>query len=266
MAEAARDQDNTLSGLLKIKQQGDGDHGLPFTPTGEVSLSKATWERLDRQGNGVDLTLPKEGSTTDAPRNLVFGSRDQLQDKIGSRTTDIHFGRENRSDIRKAERLSSPISNVPQQRVDHVRPHDEGHKPNLKPQQFDGGKPLKEYLEHFKVVASLNRWSDTEKGLYLAASLSGPAQRILNRVDVYAHGGYDQLLLALQDRYAPNHQEELYRATLKNRRQGKEETLRTLAEEVEIAVEKAYPYADRATVEQLTTEHFLTAVWDRRVR
>ena len=142
----------------------------------------------------------------------------------------------------------------------------DGHRPNLKPQQYDGSKPLKDYLQHFKVVASLNRWSIAEKELYLAASLTGPAQRILNRVDVYAPGGYEQLLLALQERYSPRHQEELYRATLKNRRQGKEESLRTLAEEVEIAVEKAYPCADRATVEQLTTEHFLTAVWDRRVR
>ena len=88
----------------------------------------------------------------------------------------------------------------------------------------------------------------------------------MNWVDVYAPGGYDQLLSALQQRYAPRHQEELHRATLKNRRQKKDESLRVLAEEVEIAVEKAYPFADRSTVEQLASEHFLTAIWDRRVR
>ena len=49
-------------------------------------------------------------------------------------------------------------------------------------------------------------------------------------------------------------------------RQKKDESLRVLAEEVEIAVEKAYPFADRSTVEQLASEHFLTAIWDRRVR
>ena len=227
--------------------------------------AKATWERLDRQGYQVDLTHPKERSTTDTPRNLVFGSCNHPQDQIRPRTTEVHFGRETRSDFRNNERPLSADSDRPQQRVDHGRSH-EGHRPNLKPQQYDGGKPLREYLQHFKVVASLNKWSDTVKGLYLAASLTGPAQRILNRVDVYAPGGYNQLLVALQERYAPHHQEELYRANLKNRRQGREESLRILAEEVEIAVEKAYPYSDRATVEQLTTEHFLTAVWDRRVR
>ena len=315
--------------------------GLPFSPTGEVTLSQAAWKKLDQQGYQVDVTRREDRGTAETepkdivaameqpkglydylrkkpprPRgtlleeNIYQGSGDYLrmgahpnQDKLEGKQGPSLPRHEHQDDHcrpppslaeEKRFRLTGPLLDSARMRsctdgcregrlwissrpsvtqpvtqeagVGFRQSGMDGHRPNLKPQQYDGSKPLREYLHHFKVVASLNRWSDTEKALYLAASLTGPAQRILNRVNVYAPGGYDQLLLALQERYAPCHQEELYRASLKNRRQGKEESLRTLVQEVEIAVEKAYRYADRATVEQLTTEHFLTAVWDRRVR
>ena len=266
MAEAAGKHECFPLGS-KETPDGEGDHGLPFTPTGEVTLSQVTWERLDKEGYSLDITHPKDRIHTGL---LSFGpaSAKHPKDRIRSKMPPVpnHFDGEGRINMGTSPGLPCYHGDITSFGPNEGGFQHQGHKPNLKPQQFDGSKPLREYLQHFKVVASLNSWTDLEKGLYLAASLTGPAQRILNRVDVFALGGYDQLLLALQERYAPRHQEELYRATLKNRRQGKEELLRTLAEEVEIAVEKAYPYADRATVEQLTTEHFLTAVWDRRVR
>ena len=143
---------------------------------------------------------------------------------------------------------------------------DDSRRPNLKAQVYDGSKPLVEYLSHFRVVAAVNRWSEYEKGLYLAASLAGPAQRLLMRVDIYSPGGYEVLLDALRQRYAPRHQEELHRADLKTRRQCKEESLWALADSIEVAVEKAYPQADPDTTNQHCLEYYLGAVKDPRVR
>ena len=61
---------------------------------------------------------------------------------------------------------------------------------------------LADYLSHFEVVTALNHWGDSQKSTYLAASLSGPAQRLLNRVDIYSPSGYQELLAVLQERYA----------------------------------------------------------------
>ena len=131
---------------------------------------------------------------------------------------------------------------------------------------YDGSKPLADYLCHFWVVAPVNRWSEYEKGLYLAASLAGPAQRLLTQVDIYRPSGYEVLLDALPQRYAPRHQEELHRADLKSRWQRKEQSLRALADSIEVAVEKAYPQANPDTTNQLCLEYYLGAVRDPRVR
>ena len=146
----------------------------------------------------VDLTFAKEKlHMVDLSQNMICGHNNQLQNSIGSKVLDSHIRSDSRRDLGPPRRGDNyPYGN-------ETRTYNlEGHRPNLKPQQFDGSKPLREYLQHFKVVASFNRWIDTETGLYLAASLIGPAQRILSRVDVYAPGGYDQLLLTLQDRYS----------------------------------------------------------------
>ena len=164
-------------------------------------------------------------------------------------------------------RLDSPSGgcsgNAPHQQIGAGG---DGHRPNLKPQPFDGSKPLADYLSHFEVVAALNRWGDSQKSMSLVASLSGPAQRLLHWVDIYSPNGYQQLLAVLQERYAPRHQEELHRATLKTQRQRKGETLRSLADDIEIGIEKAYPQADRTTMEQLSKEYFVGAIYDPRLR
>ena len=233
-----------------------------------ITLSKDRINRSPNQPEHKNMTA-NQPRTNDALTRV--DSTSSFENTIRPPTTDSNNSQSTLRRTSPARGLdlrhrSSRDNNHPKPCRAEWRSSSGGHRPNLKPQQFDGSKPLREYLQHFKVVDSLNSWSEAEKGLYLTASLTGSAQRILNRVDVYAHGGYDQLLLALPGRYAPCHQEELYRATLKNCRQGKEESLRTLAEKVEIAVEKAYPYTNRATVEQLTTEYFLTAILNRRVR
>ena len=287
-------------------------NGLPITPSREVSLSQATWERLDQAGYLMGLTQD-DRNTPDrderqAPRDersahdqaavgkeptSIRGSR-HLYDYLGRAPVDPRgtlsegsvyhgAGDQLRSDRKPAwartgvrpdaRRGSSypcrPDSSHPARPQDQPWTSyqgDDSRRPNLKAQVYDGSKPLAEYLSHFRVVAAVNRWSEYEKGLYLAASLAGPAQRLLTQVDIYSPGGYEVLLDALRQRYAPRHQEELHRAYLKTRRQCKEESLRALADSIEVAVEKAYPQADPDTTNQLCLEYYLGAVKDPRVR
>ena len=322
-------------------------NGLPITPSREVSLSQATWERLDQAGYRMGLTQDDRNTPArderQAPRDersahdqaavgkeptSIRGSR-HLYDYLGRAPVDPRgtlsegsvyhgAGDQLRSDrkpawdyvLRSGREPDKPFIGPPTQVEERLfrltgpllewartgvrpdarrgssypcrpdsshpaRPQDQpwtsyqgndSRRPNLKAQVYDGSKPLAEYLSHFRVVAAVNRWSEYEKGLYLAASLAGPAQRLLTRVDIYSPGGYEVLLDALRQRYAPRHQEELHRADLKTRRQHKEESLRALADSIEVAVEKAYPQADPDTTNQLCLEYYLGAVKDPRVR
>ena len=227
------------------RRSGEEDKGLPFSPTGEVTLSQAAWKKLDEQGYQVDVTRmedrgageagPKDtaaarerpkglydylGKEPPIPRgtlleeNIYRGSGDYLrmgarpkQDNDmrleGTRGPSLprhdyqvdHDGTPPPQAEEKLFGLTGPLLDwartgsrteghsarpfvtrpATQESIDvGIRQSGrDGHRPNLKPQLYDGGKPLLEYLSHFRVVASLNRWGDLEKGLYLAASLTG---------------------------------------------------------------------------------------------
>ena len=58
------------------------------------------------------------------------------------------------------------------------------------------------------------KWTETEKGLYLASSLRGLAQGVLGNQPRDDRQNYAKLVKALQDRFAPLNQTELYRLSL----------------------------------------------------
>jgi hypothetical protein len=51
----------------------------------------------------------------------------------------------------------------------------------VKPATYDGSSMCNDYLSHFESVSLLNEWTETEKGLYLAASLRGLAQGVVGK-------------------------------------------------------------------------------------
>lgn len=60
----------------------------------------------------------------------------------------------------------------------------------------------------------MNNWSQKEKDLYLAVSLKGTAQRVIEYVSRETGQQYLLLVKTLEERFAPNNQTELYRTKL----------------------------------------------------
>lgn len=85
---------------------------------------------------------------------------------------------------------------------------------------------------HFEACAEINNWSDYEKGLYLAVSLRGQAQGVFGNL-ANKSNNYKELVTALQDRFLPPNQTELYRCQLKDKRQRANESLSELAQTFE---------------------------------
>ena len=50
----------------------------------------------------------------------------------------------------------------------------------IKPDTFDRTAPLREFLIQFSLIASVNRWSETEKAVVLASCLRGKARSLLD--------------------------------------------------------------------------------------
>ena len=129
----------------------------------------------------------------------------------------------------------------------------------VKPATYDGSGNWLDYKAHFDVCAELNDWSDKQKGMYLAVSLRGQAQGVFGNIRNKSYE-YTDLVKALEERFAPPNQNELYRVQLRERRQKAAETLSELGQDIRRLTNLAYPTAPQDLRETLAKEQFLDAL------
>ncbi|CAG2198697.1 unnamed protein product [Mytilus edulis] len=92
---------------------------------------------------------------------------------------------------------------------------DNKNKNIIKPATFDGQGSWIDYKSHFEACSSINGWTDTEKGLYLAVSLRGQAQGVLGNLPTDKRQTFIELVRSLEERFSPANQTELYRTQLR---------------------------------------------------
>ena len=96
---------------------------------------------------------------------------------------------------------------------------------SIKLANYDGTGEWRDYKSHFDAFAAINDWDNEEKGLYLVAALRGQAQCVLGDLPSDRQIHYVSLVEALEERFAPPNQMDLYRVQLKERRQKASESL-----------------------------------------
>ena len=134
-----------------------------------------------------------------------------------------------------------------------------------KPATYDGTGSWKDYSAHLEACASINGWTKQEKGLYLAVSLRGQAQGIFSNL-TSGTNDYDELVSALQERFLPPNQTDLYRVQFKERRQKPRENLSELAQDIRRLVNLAYPTAPADVKETLSKEKFIAPLHSSDIR
>lgn len=139
-------------------------------------------------------------------------------------------------------------------------------KPRKTPGDYDGTTAWTSYISHFEVCAKLNCWSLQEMGMYLAASLTGAAREVLVNLDWKDKTDYFQLVRCLEQRFDPEHQEEMFRAELKGRTRKPKETIPELVQDIRKLAHRAYPNAAHALLETLTKDHFMDSIVDPEMR
>jgi hypothetical protein len=131
-----------------------------------------------------------------------------------------------------------------------------------KPANYDGKTDWQDYFVQFEMVAELNQWDDRTKALELATNLRGVAQGVLSDLRPEHRMSYRHLVFALQSRFEPTNQSELYRAQIKNRIRKKGEALTELAQDVKRLVRLAYPESPSAVREHLARDCFIDSLND----
>nr|XP_034338992.1 uncharacterized protein LOC117693065 [Crassostrea gigas] len=130
---------------------------------------------------------------------------------------------------------------------------------------YDGSGSWLDYKTHFNTLGKLNEWTEEEKGLFLAASLFGQAQAVLGNLPG-DNTDYYYLVQALEERFAPPNQTELYRVQLRERRKRASETIPELGQAVRRLANLAYLKAPSEVRETLAIEQFLDALPDSDMR
>jgi hypothetical protein len=129
-----------------------------------------------------------------------------------------------------------------------------------KPANYDGTSNWTDYLVQFELVAEINRWNNDEKALELATCLRDVAQGVLSDLRPESRRSFEHLVTALNNRFQPDNQAELYRAQMKNRLRKRSEPLTDLGHEIKRLVRLAYPGAPLEVREHLARDCFIDSL------
>ena len=105
--------------------------------------------------------------------------------------------------------------------------------PTSPPDRFNGKTPWKDYREHFEECRLANNWTDEQAAVFLAASLQGPALKVLSHKDGEGKKySYQELVGLLKRRFGPGQQAENHLMELHHRKQGAKKSLQELGQAV----------------------------------
>ena len=129
---------------------------------------------------------------------------------------------------------------------------------DIKPTKYNGTADLEDYLTQFRSIARFNGWSKDKQVVVLMSKLEGEA---LTAAAVLENPSLDELIGQLKESFSSERQ-ELASLKLQNRLQKPEESLETLALDIQKLTLKAFPSADEQTKTRLARDSFVNAVAD----
>ncbi|VDI66594.1 Hypothetical predicted protein [Mytilus galloprovincialis] len=239
--------------------------------------------------SGVETALQTNPLRSDeAGRTVIFGARSKVTSENGistnSETLPYSNSLDRNSDDKQGHISQPPSTNMPlsnsrnsnlgilvEENQKSTRDSSSEKKnPNqgvkIKPATYNGGDSWIDYKSHFDMVSKVNDWSHEQMGLYLAVSLRGQAQGILGDLSTEVRSDYDSLVVALEERFAPPSQTELYRVQFRERRKKATESLPELGQVFRRLSNLAYPTAPRDVRETLALEQFIDSLYDSDMR
>src|SRR6266536_106960 len=152
------------------------------------------------------------------------------------------------------------------QRIDKL---EKGTKPKkgvkIKLPQFDNSESLLTFLAQFEICARRNNWTTMEKRDLLKCSLRGSSAQILWDTDVDGEISYEEMVDLLKQRFGTSGQAEVYRAQVRNKKQGQEETLNMLMLEIKKLMSLAYPKPTSEVGQIIARDAFIDALKDRQL-
>ena len=141
------------------------------------------------------------------------------------------------------------------------------HWQNAKVDRFDGeSESWVDYRMHFEATARLNKWSDSEKCLFLIAAMKGGAQRVVQHLSDAERSSYQNIVRVLNQRYASDDQAKKHAMVLAQRRQKPDESLQELGDVCRRLFTLAYPDAEGKLKDRLMKKAFIEMIADEKIQ
>ncbi|XP_061754270.1 uncharacterized protein LOC133551511 isoform X2 [Nerophis ophidion] len=135
--------------------------------------------------------------------------------------------------------------------------------PTLRPGQYDGTTPWKEFLHRFESCAEANYWSEKTMAVQLKFCLVGAAGAIIHRNPRSAQWGYCRLVEEMETAYGPSSQHAAAVAIeLRRRTRKRGEALHVLRDDIYEGVSVAYSNRTDAEQDAIGVEVFINALGD----
>ena len=133
-------------------------------------------------------------------------------------------------------------------------------KPAVLPQSYDGLSSWTDWFYHFKKMyfnkpMEYGTWSIE----FLVVSLRKKALQIFQYLPVHETLHFDTLVNALEEKFSPSQQCEMYKAQLRSRTKSPKESLQDLSFSIQ-RLSRAYPQASLSTSEEIAKDYFIDAL------
>jgi len=136
----------------------------------------------------------------------------------------------------------------------------------LKPDNFDGTTPLREFFSQFELIARANRWNNEIKTIALVTCLRGKARAVLECVENIESINYAEIKAKLELRFGEAYLAQSYYSLFTNRRQKLDEDEATLGSDIERLSQLAYPECSHQVREKIACAQFVSALSNKFVR
>ena len=119
---------------------------------------------------------------------------------------------------------------------------------------------------HFEATARVNKWSDSEKCLFLIAAMKGGAQRVIQHLSDTERSSYQNVVQVLNQRYASDDQAEKHAMVLAQRRQKPDESLQELGDVSRQLFTLAYPDSEGMLKDRLMKKALIEMIADEKIQ
>ena len=132
---------------------------------------------------------------------------------------------------------------------------------------FDDSKlEWRDYLSLFEMVAAWNEWTDQQKALQLAMSMSGSAQKFVLRLPADTVRSFKDLVAALTRRYEPEEREANCMAEFQSRQRQLGKSVEDFGTALQSLAAKAFPGTTADALEKMVIHQFISGMANEDMR